>query len=276
MLGGSMDQNVSGHQFYIDTYDAWMSDWPGEIDFYRKLAAKKANSKATVVLDIACGTGRVGSRLAEDGIFVVGLDRSPEMLAIARQKSVNLDHIRWVEADMRSFELNQLFDLVMIPSHSFQNLNSADDQTTCIECIWRHLKPGGLLIIHLDHMNAENMKWLGEISGEQRGVFEDQGQFKHPKTGFIIKTSGSWSYEPASQTATSQTIWEEIDADGKHVRRWETGAVRLHCIFRFEMEHLLKRVGFEIEHVFGDFNQQELRDDSPHMIWLASKPNEHQ
>jgi hypothetical protein len=42
------------------------------------------------------------------------------------------------------------------------------------------------------------------------------------------------------------------------------------------MEHLLKRVGFEVENVYGDFYRQKLQDDSPHMIWLARKLNEHQ
>jgi hypothetical protein len=120
------------------------------------------------------------------------------------------------------------------------------------------------------------MKWLGEISGDKRGVFEAEGQFRHPKTGLLIRTTGAWSYQPASQTATRQTIWEEISADGTPIRRWETGAVHWHCVFRCEMEHLPKRAGFEVEHIYGDFQRHELQDDSPHMIWLARKPNEHQ
>lgn len=271
-----MNQNLSEWQFYAEIYDTWMSDWPGEIDFYRGLVAEEVQSKEGIILDVACGTGRIGLRLANEGTLVVGLDQSPEMLAIARQKSINTNCINWVEADMRSFALDKIFDLVMIPSHSFQNLNTAADQAACIECIWRHLKPGGLLMVHLDHMNAENMRWLGEISGEGRGRFEDEEPFKHPKTGSLIKTSIAWSYEPASQTATKQTIWEEIGVEGQSIKRWESGAVHLHCVFRFEMEHLLKRAGFEVERVYGDFNRQELRDDSPHMIWLARKPNEHQ
>lgn len=265
--------NPNARKFYAETYDVWMSDWRGEIDFYRELVAEDVKSKDGIVLDVACGTGRIGIRLAEEGTCVVGLDRSSEMLAIARQKSSHMDRVSWVEADMRSFELGKIFDLVMIPSHSFQNLNAAEDQAACIKCIWRHLKPGGLLMIHLDHMNAENMRWLGEIGGEGRGLFEAEQPFQHPKTGLLIKTSSAWSYEPASQTATKQTIWEEMSAAGKPIRRWETEAIHLHCVFRFEMEHLLKRAGFEVEHVYGDFHRQELGDDSPHMIWLARKPN---
>lgn len=267
-----MTHNPHAHQFYAEMYDVMMSDWPGEIDFYLESVAEELKSGKGSVLDVACGTGRIGLRLASEATSVVGLDRSPEMLAIARQKSINTDCISWVEADMRSFKLARVFDLVLIPSHSFQNLNSPDDQAACIGCIWRHLKPGGLLMVHLDHMNAENMKWLGVISGEGRGIFEEEAPFEHPVTGLLIKTSTAWSYEPATQTASKQTIWEEISKDGKPTRRWETGAIPLHCVFRFEMEQLLRRAGFNIEHVYGDFYRNELRDDSPHMIWLARKP----
>jgi len=43
----------------------------------------------------------------------------------------------------------------------------------------------------------------------------------------------------------------------------------LHCVFRFEMEHLLARAGFEVEALHGDFFRQELQDNSPDMIWAA-------
>jgi ubiquinone/menaquinone biosynthesis C-methylase UbiE len=269
--GVKMDPNA--RQFYAETYDVWMSDWPGEIDFYREIVAEEVKSKHGVILDIACGTGRIGIRLAEEGIFVIGLDRSPEMLAIARRKSGHIDRIRWVEGDMRSFAIDKRFDLAMIPSHSFQNLNAAEDQAACMECIWRHLKPGGLLVVHLDHVNVEYISWLAEISGDKKGVFENDEQFKHPQTGLLIRTSSAWSYEPATQTATKKTIWEEMGADGKVGKQLETGEVHLHVVYRFEIEHLLKRTGFEIEHIYGDFDRQELQDDSSHMIWLARKPN---
>ena len=45
-------------QFYARTYDTMVSDWPGEIDFYRELAAA-AFACGQAVLEVACGTGRV-------------------------------------------------------------------------------------------------------------------------------------------------------------------------------------------------------------------------
>jgi ubiquinone/menaquinone biosynthesis C-methylase UbiE len=269
-----MEQSANGQnpdEFYAQTYDDSVPDWPGEIDFYRALAAK-VKSAGGSILEIACGTGRVAVRLAQDGVRVVGLDLSPEMIAIATKKSAGLDNARWVEGDMRSFRIDETFDLALIPGHAFQNLNSPQDQFACLDCIRRHLNPGGGLIVHLDHMNAENVRWLGELCAEKRGVFEAAEEFRHPQTGRPTRASRAWSYEPSTQTAVEQTVWEELDAGGQILHRVEREPVRLHVVFRFEMEHLLARAGFEIEAVYGDFFRNALQDDSPGMVWVAKKP----
>lgn len=61
--------------FYAQTYDVCVSDWPGEIDFYRQLVSR-AGLDRLPVLEVACGTGRAAIRLAGEGARVVGLDKS--------------------------------------------------------------------------------------------------------------------------------------------------------------------------------------------------------
>jgi SAM-dependent methyltransferase len=262
-MGQSPEQRTA--EFYAQTYDAWVPDWPGELEFYRDLAVEVV-SRGGAVLEIACGTGRVAARLAQDGVPIVGLDRSPEMLEVARQKSLGLANIRWVLADMRSFDLSETFSLIIIPGHSFQHLNTPHDQVACLECIKRHLRQDGRLVLHLDH---QDFAWLGGLLGESGGRFEPAGEFQHPQTGRPIRAFRAWSYEPATQTAVSQARWEEIGADGQVVDRWQSGPVRLHCLFRFEMEHLLARVGVEVDALYGDFTRGPLQDTSREMIWVA-------
>jgi len=252
-------------EFYAQTYDDSVPDWPGEFDFYREMAAEVKSSGAAM-LEVACGTGRVAIRLAQHGVNVVGLDLSPRMLAVARQKSIELENIRWVQGDMRSFELGEKFGLVIIPGHAFQNLNTPQDQVACLECIKRHLTPTGVLVIHLDH---QDVSWLGDLMGEKGGVFEAAEQFHHPKTGRQVRACRAWSYEPASQTAICQTAWEEVGESGQVIDRWQTNPIRLHCVFRFEMEHLLGRVGYAVEAVYGDFFRNELHDKSSDMVWVS-------
>ena len=106
-------------EFYAETYDASVPDWPGEIDFYREMSAE-IKPRGQALLEVACGTGRVGIRLAKDGINVVGLDLSADMLAVAKKKSQDLTNIRWVQADMRSFDMDEKFGLAIITGHAFQ------------------------------------------------------------------------------------------------------------------------------------------------------------
>jgi ubiquinone/menaquinone biosynthesis C-methylase UbiE len=251
--------------FYAETYDTVVSDWPGEIDFYRDLARRAADA-GQAVLEVACGTGRVAIRLARDRVDVVGADISQAMLAIARQKIAGMRNVRWVRADMRSFALEETFGLAIIPGHSFQNILTADDQVATLRSIRRHLVPDGTLVVHLDHLS---MHWLGELTGELGGRFELAESFRHPTTGQLVRTQRAWSYEPATQTAVSRVVWEAIDGGGELVERWESGPLRFHCVFPFEMDHLLKRAGYVVRSVYGDFFRGKLRDASSEMVWVA-------
>lgn len=239
-----------------DVYDVSVADWEGEIDFYRALVTK---NDAKSVLEIACGTGRITVRLAQDGLHVVGVDLSPAMLDVARAKNSD---VRWIEGDMRSFEAGEQFDLAIIPGHSFQFMLTPADQLAALACAKKHLNAGGRLVIHLDH---QDMKWLGEIHGE----FERAKDVTHPKTGHTIQTWRAWSYNRATQTASATMRRKELDAAGQVLDEWETGPVQLHCLFRFEMEHLLARAGFEIESLYGDFLRGELTSKSSEMIWVV-------
>jgi SAM-dependent methyltransferase len=264
-----MDASAEGRarQFYAKTYDAVVSDWPGEIDFYRSLG-EEYSRKGRPLLEIACGTGRVAIRLAQDDIRVVGLDISPAMLDVARAKSRGMNNIQWVEMDMRDFDLGESFGLIMIPGHAFQNLNQPDDQAACLKSVEKHLHPEGRVVIHLDH---QSVAWLGDLARDKGGVFEEAEKFTHPETGRSIYTSRAWSYEPSTQTAIAQTVWQERGEGGKVVEQWESGPIRLHCVFRFEMEHLLVRTGFIVRALYGSFFREPLTDASEEMIWVAAK-----
>ena len=137
---------------YAELYDTSGVGWPGELDFYRALAAA-ATTHGERVLEVACGTGRVAIPLARDGASVTGFDRSPDMLRVARAKSGGMPNPRWVEADMRSVALGEAFGLILIPAHAFQSLLTPDDQVACLECLWWHLTPDGTLVVHLDHQD---------------------------------------------------------------------------------------------------------------------------
>jgi SAM-dependent methyltransferase len=242
-------------------YDLSVPDWPGEIDFYRSMALQASGP----VLEVGCGTGRVAVRLADLGFPLVGLDRSAAMLEVARRKSSS---IRWIQADMRDFDLGECFHLIIIPGHSFQHMLTEEDQQACLACLSRHLNPGATLIIHLDH---QHLPWLAGLPAKPGEHFEPVPDLIDPTTGHRFVVRKSWAYEPATQTATVVSEFQERDERGEAVASWRSEPLRLHCVFRFEMAYALRCAGFEAIEVYGDFARRPLQDDSCEMIWTARR-----
>lgn len=167
---------------------------------------------------------------------------------------------------MRSFQLDDRFGLVIITGNAFQHLNTPDDQVACLECIKRRLMPRGQLVVHLNHLD---FKWLGELLGQKDHPFEAEGKFINSATGREIQSYRAWSYEPSTQSAIVHARWDEMDTDGRITDSWQTAPARIHCVFRFEMEHVLARAGFAVDALYGDFSRRPLADNSSDMIYVA-------
>jgi dTDP-3-amino-3,4,6-trideoxy-alpha-D-glucopyranose N,N-dimethyltransferase len=89
-------------------YDAAHGDRASDIAQVRSCIERFMPS-ARSLLELGCGTGAVLADLATD-MRVVGIDASPEMLAIAAE---NVGRAQLVEADMTAFSLDDQFDVVI-------------------------------------------------------------------------------------------------------------------------------------------------------------------
>ncbi len=254
-------------QLYAELYDAAVPDWPGEIDFYRDQVVALGGANLDV-LEVACGTGRVALHLAPHAGSLTGLDLSPELLTVARQKGRSVRNVEWAQGDMRTCAFGRVFGLALIPGHSFQFMLTPEDQLACLETIGRHLSNDGILVVHIDH---QDMGWLAGLLRNKDTPEETVRELPHPITGGRFRTRHTWAFEPATQTATVTRRWEALDAGGAIIARWEMAPAALHCVFRFEMEHLLRRAGFAIEALYGDFFKADLGGASESMIWVARK-----
>ncbi|ARS89511.1 class I SAM-dependent methyltransferase [Natrarchaeobaculum aegyptiacum] len=93
------------------------------------------------ILDLGCGTGHLTARIADVGADVVGLDRSPEMLAQARERYP--EHA-FVRADAREFAFDDPFDAVF--SNAALHWIDEQDQDAVLECVADALGPGGRFV----------------------------------------------------------------------------------------------------------------------------------
>ena len=108
------------------------------------------------VLDLGCGTGRHLELLAAAGHEVVGVDRSPTMLARARTRlSAHQRNASFVEGDLLDLALGRTFDAVIVLFGLMSYQVSNDEALAVLGAAAAHLEPGGLVIFDvLDAMTA--------------------------------------------------------------------------------------------------------------------------
>lgn len=105
--------------------------------------------KTQTVLEIACGTGAVMGLLSEF-YEVTGLDRSRNMLAIARKK---LPQAKLHRQDMTKFSLDQRFDVIVCVFDSINHLLRFADWQKVFRRVRSHLSDGGLFIFDVNTPN---------------------------------------------------------------------------------------------------------------------------
>jgi len=123
-------------------YDAVTGDSATETAFIDGII-KHTHGRAATLLEVACGTGGIIAQLAAR-YQVSGLDISPGMLAVAREKLPAGTPLYL--ADMSCFELGVAFDAIVCVFHGINHLLDFSDWEGFFGCADRHLNHGGVLI----------------------------------------------------------------------------------------------------------------------------------
>jgi SAM-dependent methyltransferase len=138
-------------------YDAVTGDSATEAAFVDDLI-KHSPIRVATLLEIACGTGSIMASLA-DRYQVSGLDISPGMLAIAREKLPQGTPLYL--ADMRHFKLSTKFDAVICVYHGINHLLDFAAWESFFSCAHMHLNEGGTLIF--DVLTINDLKAMASI-----------------------------------------------------------------------------------------------------------------
>jgi SAM-dependent methyltransferase len=140
----------AGYATWAESYDA-----PGNVTLQLEEPAVhgllRQLRRDSTVLDAACGTGRHTAFLCEQGHDVIGLDASPEMLALARAKA---PRARYVEADLQHIPLD---DASVDAAVCALALSHAQDMRPGVEELARVLRPGGRLVVSNPHPLATGL-----------------------------------------------------------------------------------------------------------------------
>jgi SAM-dependent methyltransferase len=137
---------------YSGYYDLLYADknYKDETDYVRRLLAGAAPNPVQTLLDLGCGTGIHAGLIAGEGLDVLGVDASAEMLAVAKSRTNNsLDgeaRLSFCLGDARDFRCERYFDAVSALFHVLSYQTCEADLQGMMETASVHLRPGGLFL----------------------------------------------------------------------------------------------------------------------------------
>jgi SAM-dependent methyltransferase len=150
-------------QFYGALAQWWplispVDDYAEEADELRRVILEHM-PRAHALLELGSGGGHVAFHLKKH--FECCLtDISTDMLAMSRRLNPECIH---VEGDMRSLALGRTFDIVLAHDAIDYMLSETDLARVC-DTAWRHLRPGGLVVLLPDEV-SETFEPGTDVSG---------------------------------------------------------------------------------------------------------------
>ncbi len=237
-------------------YDWEHDEFQADAELYVQLARRTGGP----VLDLACGSGRILAPLTLAGFEVVGVDRSAAMLERARIRlGASANRACLTHGDMLKRLPDREFPLVLLALDAFGFATDTEQQLALLRAVRRCLPANGLIALDLVR--------VAPLFDEVQGVPVLQRAGVEPESGANVVKWMVRTLHPAIQQLELLSLYDLTWPNGETRRLMET--VQLRYYSRYELEHLLRRVGLAVEAVYGDYDLGELEDASPRLIVLA-------
>jgi SAM-dependent methyltransferase len=216
---------VSAYDRLGRRYDAWCRSVTEDIPFYVDLALHAGGP----VLEVGVGSGRIAVPTALAGVPVVGVDSSPVMLELARERAA--PHgvaLELVQADMRDLPDLGTFALVTVPFRAFLHLRDNGERLAVLRAIRERLRPGGTLafdVFHPDRIDIDEThdRWMEREPGiGERAHWDEAGRrlVLSVRADGVVADMELWWIDPGDWRALlDQAGYERITTYGWFDRR---------------------------------------------------------
>jgi SAM-dependent methyltransferase len=221
---------------WAEVYDAWASDMTEDVPYYVDLV-REANGP---VVELMVGTGRVAiPAVRETGKPLIGIDSSPAMLAVARERAGDLP-LDLRLGDVRELQLDEPADLIYVPYRSLLHLRGWHEKRLVFERVAASLRPGGRFAFNAFAFSHQVAATIDGQRQEREGIVT------------VIR------YAPADNRV------DITRDDGVQIHLW--------WATKSEWEGLIDVAGLEVEAQYGWFDKRPLEDDSAELVFVARKP----
>ncbi len=117
--------------------------------------------KSAKILDLCCGSGHITRELLDEGYAVTGIDGSGNLLEYAKQ---NAPGVRFILADVRHFQLDDMFDAVVSLNDSLNHIMSLEELIDVFRNVKSSLNLGGWFLFDLNLAYKYETSWTGSFA----------------------------------------------------------------------------------------------------------------
>jgi len=207
---------------------------------------------ATMLLELAIGTGRIALPLKERGFAVHGVDISEAMVAKLREKPGG-DEIPVTMGDFSDVPVEGRYKLVYLVFNTLFALLSQEDQIRCFANVAAHLEPGGIFLIECFVPDLARFDRGQRVQATNLGV-----------DGVDIDAS---VHRLAEQRVDSQ----HVEISGGSVR---TYPVYIRYAWPSELDLMARLAGLRLMDRWGGWEREPFGNDSPRHVSLYERPRE--
>lgn len=238
------DQDYEYHGLIASSWDLLRGDTSGWDDrlFFRGIIENDGQP----ALDVGCGTGRLLLDYISEGLDVDGLDVSPEMLEICKDKAKELGlKPTLYQQGIESLDVPRRYRTIFIPSSSFQLVTDLTDARTALERCHYHLQLGGRLVISIMDVSQDSGKGWQVVAEKQR-----------PEDGLVVRRWLNSTYDPETQLEHTENRYElvkdgEVVASEKYRRSPATRGYTLSQIMK-----MMQTAGFREVRAVSEFSEE--------------------
>jgi SAM-dependent methyltransferase len=232
---------LSSYDAISRLYDPWSRSVTEDVGFY----VEEARAVEPPVVELGVGTGRIAVPIASEGIRVVGVDSSPGMLEVCRERAELAgvgDLVELHLGDLRTPPLREQVELVICPFRSYLHLHTDRERLGALRAARELLVRGGRLIFDVfrpgeDDIAQTHGRWL-----EREPKIYERARWDTESRTLTLSVRG-----PSGET-TMDLAW--LDAP--------------------EWRELIEHAGFEVAALYGWFDRRPYRDGED-MVWVARR-----
>ncbi len=216
---------------------------------YIESTLSRLGKKANLVCDLACGTGTLTDILQKRGYDMIGIDLSPEMLNIAREKNPD---ILLLNQDIRTFELYGTVDALLCMTDSLNYIETHEDLFAIFKAAKTcYLNPDAPFIFDLNSPFK-----LKTVLGNNTFTYDSDDVF------YV------WENEFDTDANCTDFYLTFFVKDGETYHRF----CEQHTEYIYEpakIKALLKKAGFTKIEIFDGYTNRPARKNSERIVFVA-------